>query len=203
MKVLYTRVSTNNQHLDRQLENEKEFDVVIKEKGVSGSIPFWERPNTKKLRQLLMEGKVSEIHTHSIDRLGRNLKDILITIDEIHSYGVPIHITSQGLITYDVDSGKVSPTTQLLLSVMGSVSQMERDLIRERISHSLSVKKMNGELLGRKSGSVETVETFLNKPKSKRIRKLLDKGYSVREISRIVEVGTSLVVKVKKVSQSC
>ena len=73
MKVLYTRVSTTNQHLDRQLENEKEFDVVIKEKGVSGSIPFWERPNTKKLRELLKEGKVSQIHTHSIDRLGRNM----------------------------------------------------------------------------------------------------------------------------------
>jgi len=82
---------------------------------------------------------------------------------------------------------------------MGSVSEMERNLIRERIKHSLSVKKMRGELLGRKKGSVESVEKFLSKPKTKKVRKLLEKGYSVRQISSFVGVGTQFVMKVRKV----
>jgi DNA invertase Pin-like site-specific DNA recombinase len=199
MKVLYTRVSTDSQSLDRQLVDESQFQLVIKEKGVSGSVPFWERPNTSELHQLLKEGKVSEFHTHSIDRLGRNLKNILQTIEDFHSFGVPIHITSQGLITMDKETGKMNPTTTLILSVMGSVSEMERNLIRERIKHSLSVKKMRGELLGRRKGSVESVEKFLSKPKTKKVRKLLEKGYSVRQISSFIGVGTQFVMKVRKV----
>lgn len=198
MKVLYTRVSTDSQSLDRQLVDETQFDVVVKEKGVSGSVPFWNRPNTSELLQLLKDGKVSEFHTHSIDRLGRNLKNILQTIEDFHSYGVPIHITSSGLITLDKVSGKMNPTTNLILSVMGSVSEMERNLIRERITHSLSVKKMRGELLGRRKGSVETVEKFLSKSEPKKIQRLLEKGYTVREISSIIGVGTQLVMKVRK-----
>jgi DNA invertase Pin-like site-specific DNA recombinase len=130
--------------------------------------------------------------------LGRNLKNILQTIEDFHSYGVPIHITSSGLITLDKVSGKMNPTTNLILSVMGSVSEMERNLIRERITHSLSVKKMRGELLGRRKGSVETVEKFLSKSEPKKVQRLLEKGYTVREISSIIGVGTQLVMKVRK-----
>jgi DNA invertase Pin-like site-specific DNA recombinase len=98
----------------------------------------------------------------------------------------------------DKESGKMNPTTTLILSVMGSVSEMERNLIRERIKHSLSVKKMRGELLGRKKGSVESVEKFLSKSEPKKVQRLLEKGYTVREISSIIGVGTQLVMKVRK-----
>lgn len=195
MKVLYTRVSTDKQSHERQLENEDSYDLVIKEK-VSGGIPFFERPKSNRLVELLETGEIEQIDVLSIDRLGRNLKDILITIEKIHSFGVPIYITSQGLITLDMETGEINPTTKLILSVMGSVSEMERNLIRERIKHSLRVKKSRGELVGRKKGSTETIEKFLSKPKSKKIRTYLEKGYSYREISKIVGCGTQLVGKV-------
>lgn len=199
MRVLYTRVSTETQSLDRQLTDGSRYDYVVKEKGVSGSVPFWSRPQSDKLKELLLKGLITEMHTLSLDRLGRNLKDILQTIDDFNSYKVPIHITSQGLVTIDADTGTINPTTSLILSVMGSVAQMERSLIKERIKHSLQSKKLKGELIGRKIGTVESVEKFLSKPKSKRITKLLNKNYSVREISQILNVGTQLIVKVRKV----
>lgn len=198
MKILYSRVSTSSQSLERQIELQQNYDVVIKDKGVSGSIPFFQRPHSEKLVEYLESGEVEQIDVHSIDRLGRNLKDILITIERIHSYEVSIYIISQGLLTLDKETGEINPTTKLILSVMGSVSEMERNLIRERIKHSLRVKKSRGELVGRKKGSVESRRKFLNKPKSKKIRYYLDKGYSYREISKIVGCGTQLVSKVNK-----
>jgi DNA invertase Pin-like site-specific DNA recombinase len=200
MKILYTRISTEKQSHERQLENEEDYQLVIKER-VSGSVPFFDRPKTSKILELLETGEVEQIDVHSIDRLGRNLKDILITIEKIHSYGVSIFIISQGLMTMDKETGEINPTTKLILSVMGSVSEMERNLIQERITHSLRVKKSRGELLGRKRGSVEDVESFLNKSKSKKIKDYLMKGYSYREIGKIVGCGTQLVGKVKRMSE--
>jgi|SRR6056297_836669 len=198
MRILYSRVSTSNQSLERQTESEKEYDWIIRDRGISGSIPFFNRPHADKLIEYLESGSVEQIDVHSIDRLGRNLKDILITIEKIHSYDVSIYIKSQGMMTLDKKTGEINPTTKLILSVMGSVSEMERNLISERIKHSLRVKKSRGELVGRKKGSVESRKKFLNKPKSKKIRNYLDKGYSYREISKIVGCGTQLVGKVNQ-----
>lgn len=197
MKILYTRVSTDKQSLNRQTEHESDYDVVLKDKGVSGSVPFFERPNASKLLELLQAGAISQMDVHSIDRLGRNLKDILETIDKIHSFGVSIFIISQGLQTLDKGTGQINPTTKLILSVMGSVAEMERNLTRERIQHALNVKKLNGELLGRKRGSVESVNKFLSKPKNKKIAEYLKKGYSYREISKIIGCSTKTIGKVK------
>lgn len=197
MNILYTRISLSSQSLNRQIENESQYDLVIKDKGVSGSIPFFKRPNAQKLLDLLKSGVVKQIDVHAIDRLGRNLKDILETIEQIHTYNVPIFIISQGLMTLDESTGEINPTTKLILSVMGSVAEMERNLIRERINHALSVKKLKGELLGRKRGSLESVEKFLSKPKNKKISEYLKKGYSYREIAKIVGCSAKLVGKVK------
>jgi DNA invertase Pin-like site-specific DNA recombinase len=200
MKVLYARVSTQKQSLDRQVHNTDTYGMVVEDKGISGSVPFFKRPNANKLVSLLESGKLTELHTYSIDRLGRNLKDILNTIDVFAEYRVPIYITSQGIRTYDVDRGDINPTTKLLLQVMGSVAEMEKNLTKERIKHSLDVKKLNGELLGRKVGSIESIEKFLKKEKSKKINRLLTKGLSVREIASVVGCGTQLVIKVKKLA---
>ncbi len=202
MKVLYTRVSTNNQSIDRQLENEKNYDLIIRDMGISGSVPFWERPKAGKIKELLKNDEITELHTHSIDRLGRNLRDILNTIEYFHNHQVPITIISQGLTTYDRSRREMNPTTKLILQIMGSVAEMERSLTIDRIRHSLSVKKMNGQLLGRKKGSTERPEAFLKKEKSVRISKYLSKGYSIREIASIVGCGTQLVQKVSKMSKS-
>lgn len=200
MKVLYTRVSTNKQSLERQLTNSKDYNLVIEDKGISGSIPFFERPNSDKILNLLKKNEIYEFHTYSIDRLGRNLRDILNTIEEFSNYKVPIHIISQGLNTFDVESGQINSITKLILQIMGSVAEMEKNLTTERIKHSLAVKKLNGELIGRKVGSIESSDKFLNKDKCRKINKLLIKGLSVREIASIVNCGTQLVLKVKKYS---
>ena len=67
MKVFYSRISTTDQSDLRQLKNtEKGFDYVLSDK-CSGSIPIWERPRGKLIKELIEEGKLKELHIHSIE----------------------------------------------------------------------------------------------------------------------------------------
>ena len=73
MKVFYSRISSNDgsQNDERQLQNLKEFDYVLSDK-CSGTIPLWERPKGSRIKKLITENKLKELHIHSIDRLGRS-----------------------------------------------------------------------------------------------------------------------------------
>jgi DNA invertase Pin-like site-specific DNA recombinase len=79
----YIRVSTTEQNTNRQ-ENTITGATTFTDK-ISGSVPFAERKEGSKLMN--PAGDVSELHVHSIDRLGRNTIDILTTIKLITSYG--------------------------------------------------------------------------------------------------------------------
>ena len=56
----------------------------------------------------------------------------------------------------------------------------------------------DGGIPGRTAGSTESIQKFMSKPDSKKIKQLVEYGHSVREISRMLEVSTSTVVKVRK-----
>jgi len=70
MIVKYIRISTTEQNTDRQ----EKFDGKVYIDKISGSTPFAERPQAKKL---LSNKEITEVHVHSIDRLGRNTLDIM------------------------------------------------------------------------------------------------------------------------------
>ena len=79
MKILYCRVSNLDQRTDRQKVTEKDFSLVIEDK-CSGSIPFFQRPGGGEIKVLIEKGIVRSLHVLSIDRLGRDLRDIINTI---------------------------------------------------------------------------------------------------------------------------
>ena len=77
--VLYVRTSTSEQIIEHQLSQAKQagftFDDVIEDEGVSGvSTPLAERPNGKRLFDLLRDGDTLVVRW--VDRLGRNYDDI-------------------------------------------------------------------------------------------------------------------------------
>ena len=73
MKAKYIRISTLDQNSSRQTD----FDGKQFSDKCSGTIPFKERPKAIKL---LEDTSITEVHVHSIDRLGRNTLDIMQTI---------------------------------------------------------------------------------------------------------------------------
>lgn len=153
MKAVYARVSTANQKTERQLQSE--FDKAFIDV-CSGVIPFLDRAEAIKLAS---DETITEIEVKEVSRLGRNLKDILNTIEFFTSKGVNIHIQNQGLNTLLPD-GKPNPTAQLLISILGSIAQQEREIIQERTQEGREIAKINGKFKGRKRGATTKNETL-------------------------------------------
>ncbi len=194
--ILYCRVSTIDQKTDRQRVSEKEFDVVIEDK-CSGAIPFWERVGGKEIKKLLEAGVLKSLSVISIDRLGRDLRDIINTIHFFSERKISIHFIGQGLTTLD-ENGKESPISKLMISILGTVGEMERAQIRERQLEGIRLAKMKGVYEGRKTGSKEDVLQFLAKKRNKEALTYLKKGYKSIEIAKLTGLNINTLTKIKK-----
>ena len=194
MIAFYARVSSLDQKTDLQLTSIEGMKVL--EDRCSGSIPFQDRPAGRMGVDTMNTGDLEELVVHSLDRLGRDLLDILKTIELFTEHGVPIVIQKEGLRTLD-DDGNQNPTSRLVISVLGVVAEMERAQIRERQLEGIALAKARGAYVGRRPGSVEGRAKFLGKP---RIRQIVSgggnypicggrKGYTSASEIRTLRVG--------------
>jgi len=197
MRVKYNRTSTINQHGERFSLDKEIYDLILFDKGVSGKIPFKERENGIILVNLVEEGKVTELVVEELSRLGRNTIDVLTTLHWLEESNVNVVVRGMGNLQSMVN-GKKNPIWNLITSVMSSLYELERDQILERTEMGRKVYVMNGGKLGRRTGTNENIQTFLNKPKSQKIKSLLEKGKSVRDICGRLGVSSKTVVKVRK-----
>ena len=200
MRVHYQRVSSVLQSTDRQRIDESQFDLLLEDK-CSGTIPFFNRPSGSKIKELCDEGVLTQVSVLQIDRLGRNMLDILNTIHYFSKKGVSIHFISQGLRTLE-DDGTENPISKMMISILGVVSEMEKNMISERRNEGIKLAKLKGVYKGRKSDTKEDPLKFLNKPKNQKVVDYLKKGYRGSEISKIVGVNPNTISKVKKVLES-
>ena len=197
MNILYTRVSTLDQKTDRQRVNEKDFDSVIEDK-CSGAISFFERTGGIEIKKLVDNGIVKSLSVWQIDRLGRDLRDIMNTIHYFNQKNIPILFVSQGLRTLD-ESGKENPISKLIISILGIVGEMERNQIKERQLEGIRIAKLKGAYKGRQKGSSEDLLSFLNKDRNKKAVEYMKKGYKNTEISKITGLHINTLTKIKSV----
>ncbi|MHB9140935.1 MAG: recombinase family protein [Paludibacter sp.] len=199
-EILYCRVSSIDQKTDRQRINEKDFKIVVEDK-CSGSIPFFEREGGKDILKYIDNGIVTSLSVWTIDRLGRNLRDILNTIHFFNERNIPIIFVSQGLRTID-ENGKENTITKLMISILGTVGEMEKSQIRERQLEGIKIAKLKGVYKGRQEGTMEDVHTFLDKPKNKKALDYLKKGYKLKEAAKLSGVHINTMTKIKKLAFS-
>lgn len=197
MKIKYNRTSTINQDGERFKMDKDVYDLTLFDKGVSGKVPFNDREKGKELVKLVLDGKVSELVVECLSRLGRNTVDTLTTLKWLEDSGVNVVVKGMGNLQSHID-GKKNPIWNLITSVMSSLYELERENILERTEMGRKMYVINGGKLGRKIGTVENRQEFLQKEINQKIISLLDKGKSVRDISGRLGVSTSTVVKVRK-----
>lgn len=197
----YSRISSVTQNASRQIENFKSHEgfnpsQVFLDK-IQGNVPFMQRPEASKLFDLVTStnDKVTLV-VDSIDRLGRNLLDVLNTIDVFTKNGICLKSLKEGFSTL-LDNGEENPMAKLVTSVMGSISEMERNRIKMRTSEGIAIAKARGKYQGRKLGSVQTTEKMLQRHSD--VVKKLEKGLTVREIAQITGKSTATIQKVKNV----
>ena len=197
----YSRCSTINQSVSRQLVTFRnhghvdETNVYIDK--VQGNIPFLERPDAIRLFNDIttIEGKKTLV-IDSIDRLGRNLSNILATIEVFTNNGINIESIKEGFNTLLPD-GKVNPLASLLIGILGSISEMERLKIKERTNEGIAIAKSNGKYKGRKIGSLQTDERTMVRHAD--VVSKLKKGISIRDVHEITGKATSTINQVRKI----
>lgn len=196
MNVLYCRVSTLDQKTDRQRVNDAGYKLVVEDK-CSGAIPFFERPGGIEIKKLVDNNILTSLSVWQIDRLGRNLRDIINTIHYLAEKKITIYFVSQGLRTLD-EQGKENPISKLIISILGIVGEMERSQIKERQLEGIRIAKLKGTYTGRKTGSKESLIMFLSKEKNKKAYDYLRRGYKVGEVAKITDLHINTVSKIKK-----
>ena len=98
---------------------------VFIEAGVSGSVPLAERPEGRRLLEAVAKGAV--VITAKLDRMFRSAADALVTLEELKSQGVALHMIDLG---GDVTGNGIS---KMVFTILAAVAEGERDRIRERI----------------------------------------------------------------------
>ena len=196
ISILYTRVSTLEQRTDRQRVNEKDYDLVVEDK-CSGGIPFFERPGGKEILSYIEKGIVAKINAITIDRLGRDMLDILNTLSYLNKKLIPVYFINQGLVTINED-GKENPISKLIISILATISEMERGQIRERQLEGVKLAKARGVYKGRVQGSKEDIQQFLSKPKNRKALDYLKRGLSLTEAGKLAGVHINTMTKIRK-----
>jgi len=195
MKVKYARVSTSNQNLERQLSNENEFKIVYMDV-CSGAVPFKDR---KQACKLLKNKDITHITISEITRLGRNMGDILETIQHFTDNGVNILIENLGLTTL-LPGGKANDTASLVINIMSSIGQYERALLKERTAQGIAIAKAKGAYKGRKRGAGKDIEEYKSTYKKdiEAVKSLLHQNYNLSYISKELKIPRSRLYTFKE-----
>ncbi len=203
MKVYYySRISTVSQNASRQLANFKSHphfkpENVFVDK-VQGNVPFLERPEAARLFDLVTSQECQEknitIVVDSIDRLGRNLVNTLQTIELLTSNKINLQSLKEGFET--LINGKENPIAKVVVSVMASIAEMERNRIKERTQEGIKIARAEGKFKGRKIGSTQSDERLLQRHPV--VVEKLKKGLTIRDISSITQKSTATIMRVKK-----
>jgi DNA invertase Pin-like site-specific DNA recombinase len=146
--AIYVRVSTADQHVESQLYDLRELaaqrglEVVqeYRDSGVSGKRA--RRPGLDALIADARRKKFSVVLVAAFDRVARSVKHFLQVMDEFDSLGVVFISRRENVDT----SG---PMGRLFLTLIGSIAELESDLIRERVLAGMRRAKLDGVRIGR------------------------------------------------------
>lgn len=139
--VGYARVSMADQNCQRQIDELTRFGVSpldIFTDAASGK--DMDRPGWQALWKDIREGDL--VVTLSVDRLGRDVIQILQTVEALQHREVGLKVLSG-----DIDTGTVSG--RLVLNILAALAQWERELIVERTQHGLAKARERGVVGGR------------------------------------------------------
>lgn len=202
--IIYARVSTNGQDYERQLDELREHAsrmgyTVVKEfsEKISGARKVEERAALSDLLDYVESNEVDKVLIYECSRLSRRAVDFLSVIEQLTEQGVSVYILQNGLETLLPD-GKPNPIAQLVLGILAQFNSMERGLIRSRMESGYNRYRANGGKVGRKVGYRKT-DQQMREQYAEELR-LLRKGYSLANVSKLTGTAINTLRKVKKIA---
>src|SRR5699024_10672599 len=174
MLIGYARVSSHDQNLELQRDalEAAGCEKVFEDKTSGARI---ERPEWQRAKDHLRQGDTLVVWR--LDRLGRSLKHLITTIEELDERGVGFRSLQENLDT--TTSGG-----RLIFHVFGALAEFERELIRERTMAGLAAARARGRKGGR--------PRKLNDKQIEMAHQLLkDPNQQVSEVAKMVGVARS------------
>ncbi|EZS14725.1 TPA: recombinase family protein [Staphylococcus aureus] len=179
MKIGYARVSTGLQNLNLQEDRLNQYGCEkIFSDHISGSKS--KRPGLDRAIEFARSGDT--IVVWRLDRLGRNMEDLITLVNELNNRGVSFHSLEEN-ITMD----KSSSTGQLLFHLFAAFAEFERNLILERSSAGRIAARARGRYGGRPEK--------LNKQDLKLLKTLYDNGTPIKTIAEQWKVSRTTIYR--------
>jgi DNA invertase Pin-like site-specific DNA recombinase len=146
--AIYARVSTLDQHVENQLAELRAYcerggwtATEFVDRGVSGAKD--RRPALDEMLVAAKRRKFDIVVCWRLDRLGRNLRHLILSLDELHALGIAFVSFAEGI-------DATTPAGRLQLHVLGAIAEFERARIQERVKAGLARARAQGRKLGRR-----------------------------------------------------
>lgn len=185
----YTRVSTadqtvSNQVMEIQAKINKDINRFFSDTGVSGTTEAKSRPAFKEMLEVIKEGDTLVVV--KLDRLGRNARDILNTVNILIEKGVDLRILQLGTESLQ------SPMGKAYMTMMALFAEMERDILVERVTAGLARAKAEGKIVGK---------SLIHPTVVRQIMELQKEGMSTVKISSKLDVSIPTVNQYKNYTE--
>jgi DNA invertase Pin-like site-specific DNA recombinase len=175
--VGYIRVSSGDQHTERQLDGVV-LDKVFEDKASGKDIS---RPALAECCRFIREGDV--LHVHSIDRLARNLADLQKLVADCVNKGVEVHFHKENLIFPPYGKERPNQLQTLMFQMLGAFAEFERALLKERQREGIAAARKKGKIFGR--------PITITPEREKEIRARLRHGELAADIARDCGISRS------------
>lgn len=148
----YARVSSKNQHLDRQLESLKKYvaeDNILTDKASGKDL---NRPAYQALKGALGLRKGDTLIITSLDRLSRNKDNIRQELQWFSDNKIRLKILDLPTTLVEVEKGHewiVDMINNILIEVLASMAEQERLTIKKRQKEGIEAARLKGKHLGR------------------------------------------------------
>ena len=198
--VIFGRVSTLIQDYDRQIN---ELTAICTQRGwlvrsvftekISGAKKNAERKELSRMIEYIKAQHIDKVLVTELSRLGRDTLQVLQVIETLNDMKVSLYIQNYNIETLNED-GKVNAMSQFLITILAEIARMERKTIRERMNSGYKNFREQGGVVGRKQGYTKS-DDQMKQQYSQEI-KLLRKGLSLREISKLTGHSVNTIRKV-------
>lgn len=201
--IIYARVSSvgDRQNTERQIsdltsyaEYQKLQVLQIFEEKISGAKKNVERPVLLQAIDYCKQNNVSILLVSELSRLGRNAFEVLATVKDLIDNGINLYMQKEQLTLLDAE-GKPTLFAPVMLAVLSTCAELERENIKFRLNSGRKLYIERGGKLGRKVGSVKSLEQ--KKEQYKDIISYLKRGYSIRNVAKLTGKGISTVQRIK------
>ena len=200
--VLYIRKSTIVQEYEHQenllinvcKQNNWEIIDTIRET-ISGTKKNEERKGITQLKNVVLQKKPQVVVCWEISRISRTSLGFHQLLSFLTENKVSLYIQNLNLHTLD-DSGNENHITGLILSLMSEIAKMETLTLKTRVKVALQNLKDKGVVLGRPKNTGDSKEKTIQK--YPQVIKYLQKGLSIREVSRMTNTSINTTLKVSR-----